>query len=179
MVAQIDAVGVTNAVFAVLVAVVAGLTALTVAGLGLVVAYQRLRAQLQEIHRQAKLRDEATDRDVETLAAANMRRGRLEATTTKDETGVPLMTEREVIREDVVRAYQPIMPALKQLRDDNPNASPAKFGLLLEQFKLDADPENTLGKWLVKHICEPYKLKDFACWDIAYRLVHPDVMGDL
>lgn len=159
----------STAVVAALTALLVAVTALLGAGSAMLVVVFRLRSQLLEFRRIAKRRDDATDRDVESIAESMLRRGRLEAQRNGLITETKEKDVSTVVRNDVVEAYKPILPTLQQIRDANPGITRARFALLVEQ---------QFGSWLVKHICRVYNVEDHACWDIAAELVlGPDVQA--
>jgi hypothetical protein len=108
-------------------------------------------------------RDNVTDKRVDLLWQANLRRGAVEAVTAKLIEQIPqnATTEGQFMRfavdKKVIEAFKPIAPVLKELWRET-SGDQVKFVETLEQRH---------GQWLQKHICMPLGVKEYACIEMA------------
>lgn len=136
-----------------------GATAILGAVTGLVIAVSGLVAVVAKLWR----RDDVTDRRVDLMWEAYLRRGSVEAASKKlvlpsprSPSGDPTMP---TLRDDVRAAYEPIAPALRQLYQ--------REGKGLTEGQLAEKIEARFGAWLSRHICAVLGVTEFACLEMA------------
>lgn len=114
-------------------------------------------------------RDNVTDARIDLWSRAHLRRGLVEGLKG------PYITEHEgavdatyQLTREARTAYEPIAPTLRRLWAEQPK------GTLAERFVEVI--EERIGEWLVKHICQPLNVMNFACLQIALMIsMEPDV----
>jgi hypothetical protein len=132
--------------------ILGGLTALVVATAAAMKAYNSL------IHR-----DDVTDKRVDLLWQAHLRRGAVEGVNERfivplpDEPSGESIFMRFGVRPQVVEAFKPLAPVLKDLWREA-KGDEVKFAELLEERH---------GPWLQKHICLVLGVKEYACIEMA------------
>lgn len=107
-------------------------------------------------------RDEVQDRRLDLLWEAHVRRGSSEAAQLKLTKPVEDSDMQAELRVDVRAAYDPIAPALREIRKSYPD--PGRFA---------EEVEKRYGDWLVRHICDVLGVSNFACLAMA-KLVTDD-----
>lgn len=103
-------------------------------------------------------RDNATDERVRKLWQSNLRRGEVEAFNTGKVERLDVATV--VLNPVAAAAYEPVAPFLRQLLREYPRLS-EDDALFAEKI------EDRFGEWLVKHICGPLGVTNFACLHMA------------
>lgn len=111
-------------------------------------------------------RDDVTDRRVDLLWQANLRRGAVESSSAlkrlKGANEVDtLLHPAQLLRPDVVAAYEPVAPYLRELRRNNPGIGRVAFAELVE---------TNLGDWMMRYICMPMNVSSYACHDAAWEV---------
>jgi len=124
----------------------------------LVIAITGLIAMLFKLWR----RDDYTDRRVDLLWKGRLERGAVEAI----QKNLVQPANREnimavLMRPDVVAAYEPIAPALRELRSKMTGLSKERLG---------EEVERKFGAWLVQHICSVLGVTEFACLTMALSI---------
>ena len=108
-------------------------------------------------------RDDVTDQRLDNLWEAHMRRGAAEATFKK--LAVPIGGKEDVsailVRPEVIRAYDPIAPALRRIRREMKGSASGQFAERVEK---------ELGPWIAKHICAVLGVSEYAWLVMAQQV---------
>lgn len=108
-------------------------------------------------------RDDVTDKRLDNMWDSHLQRGAVEATSKN--LAVSIKDSQDVsailVHPEVIRAYDPIAPALRRLRRSMPDATPGQFG---EQV------QKQFGPWITRHICAVLGVSDYACLAMAQKV---------
>ena len=113
-------------------------------------------------------RDNATDARLDNLWNAHIMRGEVEVVEKRLALAVHYETDdpmKLLLKPEVVTAYKPIAPALRELRQAMPTASPGVFAEAVEK---------RFGGWLTRHICPVIGVSDYACLAMARVVADTD-----